>query len=197
MQIVLASRNKKKISELKTLLSERFPGCEVLSPDDIGIDGEIEETGETFEENALIKARACAGHGYISVADDSGIEVDALGNRPGVYSARYAGEHGNDEKNNDKLLSELESVPDGERGARYTCVVACVFPDGRYFTVRGECRGRILRERHGTGGFGYDPLFYVEEYGRTMAEITPEEKNRISHRGKAMRKFAEEFEKYI
>ena len=196
MKIVLASRNRKKIEELRTLLSQSFADIEILSLDDVGILGEIEEDGTTFEENALIKARVAARSGYIGVGDDSGLSVDALDGEPGIYSARYAarchyaGDH-DDEGNNQALLHNLEQVPDEQRTGAYVCAIACVFPDGREFTVRGESRGRILREYHGTGGFGYDPLFYFDEYGKTFAEVTPEEKHRVSHRGLAIAAFAE------
>ena len=196
MKIVLASRNKKKIEELRQLLGELLTGVEVLSLDDVGSVGDIEEDGTTFEENALIKARVAAGSGYIGVADDSGLTVDALGGEPGVYSARYAakchfaGDH-DDEGNNQCLLYNLRDVPDEERGGAYVCAVACVFPDGREFVVRGESRGTLLREYHGTGGFGYDPYFYYQPFGKTFSELTAEEKNTISHRGKAIAKLAE------
>ena len=196
MKIVLASRNPKKIGELRTLLAQTLPDVEVLSLDDVGLFGEIEETGETFEENALIKARAAASSGYIGVGDDSGLSVDALGGEPGVYSARFAqiktgtGAH-DDAANNRVLLSLLEGVPNEKRGASFVSAVACVFPDGRSFTVRGEVKGRILTEYRGNSGFGYDPLFYYEPYSKTLAEVTPAEKNAISHRGRAIRAFAE------
>ena len=195
MKIVLASRNQKKIAELRTLLCEEFPAVEILSLDDVGIEGEIEENGTTFEENALIKARVAATSGYIGVADESGIAVDALGGEPGVYSARYAakcnfaGDH-DDEGNNQCLLYNLRNVPDEERTGGYVCAIACVLPDGREFTVRGEARGRILREYHGTGGFGYDPLFWFDQFGKTFAEVSAEEKHAVSHRGRAIRAFA-------
>lgn len=196
MKLVLASRNKKKIAELRTLLSQTLPGVEVLSLDDVGITEEIEETGSTFEENALIKARAAASSGYIGVGDDSGLTVDALGGKPGIYSARYAATEGekdddhNDEANNRLVLKNLEGLPPEKRGAAYVCAVGCVLPNGKEFTVRGEVRGRILTEYHGTGGFGYDPMFYYEPFGKTLAEVSPEEKNSVSHRGNAMRAFA-------
>ena len=195
MKLVLASRNPKKIGELRTLLAETLPQITVLSLDDVGLTGEIEETGETFEENALIKARVAATSGYIGVGDDSGLSVDALGGEPGVYSARYAqiktgvGAH-DDGANNRVLLSLLEKVPAERRGAAFVSTIACVFPNGKSFTVRGEVKGTILTEYHGNGGFGYDPLFYYEPYGKTLAEVTPEEKNAVSHRGKAIRAFA-------
>lgn len=192
MKIVLASRNKKKKAELQTLLSQYVDGIEILSLDDVGIFGEIEEDGVTFEENALIKARAAAESGYIGVGDDSGLEVDALGGAPGVYSARYAGEHGDDEANNNLLLKNLEDKAD--RSGRFVCCIACVFPERYGFdpiVVRGHVEGEILRERHGDGGFGYDPLFYFPQFGKTLAEVTPEEKNTVSHRGNAIKAFAE------
>lgn len=202
MKIVLASRNQKKITELRTLLSESFPSVEILSLDDIGFEGDIEENGETFEENALTKARVAAGSGYIGVADDSGLSVDALGGEPGVYSARYAarchfaGDH-DDEGNNQCLLYNLRDVPDEKRTGAYVCAIACVLPDGREFTVRGEARGRILHEYHGSGGFGYDPLFYFEEFGKTFAEVSAAEKHSVSHRGIAIRKFTEKLKELI
>lgn len=200
MKIVLASRNRKKIMELRTLLSQSFPNIEILSLDDVGITGEIEEDGNTFEENALIKARVAASSGMIGVGDDSGLTVDALGGEPGIYSARYAarchyaGEH-NDEANNTVLLQKLEQTPEAERGGAFVCAIACVFPNGEEFTVRREARGRILREYRGEGGFGYDPLFFYEPLQKTFAELTAEEKNQVSHRGLAIRAFAEALQK--
>ena len=214
MKVVLASRNKNKIAEMGTLLaqSSSFP-IEILSLDDIGVAGDIEETGTTYEENALIKASVPAKLGYIGIADDSGLSVDALNGGPGVYSARYAGkngEHPTYADNCNLLLKNMVNVPDEKRGAGFVSVVACVLPQGceteipaemrtqtadglTAFTVRGECRGVIAREAHGAGGFGYDPLFYVPELGQTFAEIAPEAKNAISHRGKAVRAFCEQF----
>lgn len=195
MKMVLASRNQKKIEELRALLCEELGDVEILSLDDVGIVGDIEENGVTFEENALIKARVAASTGYIGIADDSGISVDALNGDPGVYSARYAakcdfaGDH-DDEGNNQCLLYNLRDVPDEKRTGGYVCAVACVFPDGREFTVRGEARGRILHAYRGTGGFGYDPLFWFDQFGKTFAEITPQEKHSVSHRGKAIRALA-------
>ena len=196
MKIVLASRNKKKISELWALLSEHIDDIEILSLDDVGIHGEIEENGETFEQNALIKARVAAGSGYIGVGDDSGLEVDALLGAPGVYSARYAGEHGDDAANNALLLKNLEGVQD--RGARFLCCIACVFPEQmgvEPIVVKGTVEGEILDEYRGNAGFGYDPLFYCPTLGKTLAEVTPEEKNSVSHRANAIKAFARELSK--
>ncbi len=196
MKIVLASRNKKKKAELQLLLSQYIGGIEILSLDDVGIFGEIDENGKTFEENALIKARVAAESGYIGVGDDSGLEVDALDGAPGVYSARYSGEHGDDEANNELLLKNLEGKSD--RRARFVCCIACVFPEGYGYepiVVRGNVEGEILTERHGNGGFGYDPLFYFREFDATLAEITAEQKNSVSHRANAIKKFADKLRK--
>ena len=196
MKILLASHNKKKIAELQTLMLSISSDIEVLSMSDIGFTDEIIEDGLTFEENALIKSRTGASLGYITVADDSGLMVDALDGAPGVYSARYAGEECDNEKNNQKLLCRLNGLDDSARSAKFVSVVACSFPDGREdIVVRGECCGRILREYRGNGGFGYDPLFWYEPMEKSYAEMTAEEKNSISHRGMAMKKFAEEFAK--
>jgi XTP/dITP diphosphohydrolase len=190
MKIVLASRNAKRIKELRELLSKNTPDVEILSLDDVGIFGEIEENGETFEENALIKARAAARSGYFSIGEDSGLAVDALGGAPGVYSARYAGEHGNDAKNNALLLENLATKTD--RSAKFVCAIGFVDParpeEGR--TFRGETPGVILHEARGEGGFGYDPLFYYEAAGKTFSEMSGEEKNAVSHRGQAIALFA-------
>lgn len=202
MKLVLASRNQKKIGELRTMLQEHFPNVEILSLDDIGYEGDIEEDGTTFEENALIKAKVAASSGYIGIADDSGITVDALNGEPGVYSARFAAMHNyagghDDEANNQLLLELLKDTPDEKRGGAYVCCVACVMPNGETFIVRGEVRGRILHEYHGTGGFGYDPLFYYEPFGKTFAEVSAEEKHSVSHRGEAMKKFAEKLKSLL
>lgn len=190
MKIVLASRNKKKIKELEALLSEYIEGIEILSLDDVGIYGEIEENGESFAENALIKASAAAKSGYIGIGDDSGLQVDALGGAPGIYSARYAGDHGNDAANNTLLLKNLEGVEN--RNARFVCALACVFPDGTDpISVFGTAEGEIISEYRGEGGFGYDPLFYFPPLDKTFAELTAEEKNKISHRSNAIRLLAE------
>ena len=187
MKFVLASNNKKKIAELKTILSSLLPECEVISLKDAGIEGDIEENGKTFEENSVIKASVPAKLGYIGIADDSGLCVDALDGAPGVYSARYSG--GGDQANIDKLLKELENVPDEKRTAKFVCVMSAVFPDGRIITARGEAPGVILRERRGEDGFGYDPVFFSTDLQKTFAEASSEEKNKVSHRGRALAAF--------
>ena len=194
MELILASRNKKKIREVEAILATHFPGVRILSLDDVGYVGDIEENGETYEENALTKARTAveAGGGrYAAIADDSGLSVDVLNGAPGVYSARYAGGHGDDAANNALLLKNLADIPAAERTARFVCCIALVFPDGREMTVRGETEGIIINEARGEGGFGYDPYFYYEPFGKTFSELSAEEKNMISHRGKAIAKVAE------
>ena len=195
IEIVLASRNKKKIHELRGLIKEALNSdVEVLSLDDIGFYGEIEENGKTFEENAIIKASVPAKLGYIGVSDDSGLCVEALNWEPGIYSARYSG--GDDEDNNDLILEKLKN--ESNRTAKYVCAIACVFPNhSKDFVVKGECYGKILRERHGDKGFGYDPLFYYEPFGKTFAEIELSKKNEVSHRGVAMRHFINELSKVL
>lgn len=150
---------------------------------------DVEEDGKSFSENGLKKAKFYSEFfGKIAIADDSGVEVDALDGRPGIYSARYAGIRATDEENRKKLLKELESVPLSKRGAGFKCVIAMVFPDGREVTTEGSCRGRIGFQEIGKNGFGYDPIFILPQSGKTMAQLSLEEKNRISHRGKALRK---------
>ena len=188
MELVIASRNQKKIRELEALLSRYVSGVKLLSLDDVGIEGDIVEDGTTFSENALIKARTAATSGKIGVGDDSGLCVNALGGAPGIFSARYAGEHGDDEANNRKLLRELSDKED--RSAAFVCTIACVTPDGRELFVEGRAEGMILREASGKNGFGYDPLFYFPPLNKTFAELTPEEKNNISHRANAVKAFA-------
>lgn len=193
MELILASRNKKKIREMEEILSRHIPAIRILSLDDIGFEGDIEEDGSTFEENALIKARTAmeaSGNRIGAIADDSGLAVDALNGAPGIYSARYAGDHGDDAANNALLIRNLTDVPAAERTARFVCCIACVFPDGTFFTVRGETEGLIIDDARGEGGFGYDPYFYYQPYGKTFAELTAEQKNAISHRGKAVEKLA-------
>lgn len=194
MKMVLASRNAHKIKELQTLLSQYIEDIEILSLDEVGIFGEIEENGETYRENALIKARVAASSGYIGLGDDSGLSVRALGGAPGVYSARYAGGHGDYAANNAFLLKNLEG--ENDRFAEFVCTLACVFPDGREpLVVEGRTQGVIIDSERGEEGFGYDPLFYYEPFEKTFAELTAEEKNSISHRGKAIEAFARELKK--
>ena len=195
MKIYIATKNAKKLVELKRILEPM--GFEVLCQKDLDFEvPDVEETGTTFEENALLKAHSgLEATGYISVADDSGICVDYLDGAPGIFSARYSGENATDEKNNAKLLAELEGVPKELRTAYYVAAIACVFPDGREFTVRGECHGYIAFSESGNGGFGYDPLF-IGELG-CFGELTDEQKDSVSHRGKSLRKFKEELKKYL
>lgn len=188
MEIVIASRNKKKIRELEALISKYIEGVKLLSLDDVGLYEDVEEDGSSFEENALIKARYAARSGKISVGDDSGLCVNALGGAPGIYSARYAGEHGNDEANNRKLLFELSDK--GDKSAYFVSAVACVLPDGREFVTEGRANGEITENASGNGGFGYDPIFYCPELGKTFADLSADEKNAISHRGKAIENFS-------
>ena len=184
--IIAASRNQHKITEIEAI-TKKF-GMQIISRDEAGIPAfEIEEDGETFEENSFKKAdeimKIC---GKITIADDSGLMVEYLGGAPGVYSARFAGEDCSDEKNNDKLLALLEGVPYKERRAKFVSVITMVFPDGETLTARGECEGHIIDAPVGENGFGYDPLFVPVGFQRTFAQLLPEEKNRISHRAKAL-----------
>lgn len=171
-------------------------GMEILSMKEAGIQADIEENGNTYEENALIKARAVAAFAdAIVLADDSGLEVDWLGKEPGVLSARYMGEDTPYSIKNANIISRLEGVPDEKRTARFVCAIAAVFPDGRELTVRAAIEGRIGYEEKGVNGFGYDPIFYVPDLHKTTAELTEEEKNIVSHRGKALRLMKEELKK--
>lgn len=195
MKIFIATKNQKKLAELERILTPM--GFTVLSQKDFDTDfPEPVENGTTFEENALIKAKdGLKNTGLISVADDSGLCVDYLNGEPGIYSARYSGEHGNDDLNNQKVLLKLDGVPLEKRTCRYVAAIACVFPNGTSFTVRGECEGKFGFEPHGNGGFGYDPYF-ISKLG-VMAELSPEQKDSISHRGKALKLFKKELKKYI
>lgn len=195
MKLILASRNPGKLRELQELLSGF--GVEVLLESQVGLDLEVEETGTTFEENSLLKARAVMeAAGLAAIADDSGLEVDALNGAPGIYSARYGGLD-SDEARTALLLKRLEAVPDAQRTARFVSVLTACLPDGRVIQARGTCEGRITRAPLGSGGFGYDPVFLVPELGQTFAEMSAEEKNRISHRANALRQFAKKWEKEI
>jgi XTP/dITP diphosphohydrolase len=181
--IVLASGNKGKLEELRSLLGQ---GVSILSAGDLGVELP-EETGTTFEENAILKASAVAKQiGRLAIADDSGLEVDALDGAPGVYSARYAGPEADDERNRLKLLDALAGLDHPQRTARFRCVIAIAFSPDDIVTTNGSCEGHITTSERGSGGFGYDPLFEVAG-GKTMAELDPEEKNDVSHRGHAMR----------
>jgi len=189
MKMILASGNKKKLRELREIM-EPF-GFSLLPQAEAGVEGEAEETGTTFLENAMLKAEyALRATGLPSVADDSGLEVEALSGAPGVYSARYA--PGDDMDRLYKVLGELRDVEDGKRGARFVSVIALALPDGRRFHWEGTCDGIITREPAGEQGFGYDPIFYVPAYQRTFAELSPEEKNAVSHRGRALEKMKEQ-----
>ena len=186
-EIVLATGNKGKLREFKGLLGGVFGN--IVSLNDFESPPEVVEDGETFRENALKKARAIASYsGIPALADDSGLEVEALGGRPGVYSARYAGEGATDRDNINKLLAELRGT--GNRKARFVCFLALVTPEGKEITAEGKCEGVILTEPRGEGGFGYDPVFFLPEYNKTMAEIAPELKNKISHRARACESLA-------
>ncbi len=187
MKIVVASRNRHKLAEIAALVGDA--GWELVTIDELAPDVELREDEPTFEANALAKARqAAAATGLPALGDDSGLEVDALDGAPGVRSARYAGEPCDDQRNNQKLIEALRGVPPGKRSGRYRCVAAFVNPArGIEITRRGVCEGTILEAPRGTGGFGYDPLFWIERLHKTMAEITSEEKNRLSHRAAAFR----------
>ncbi|MBR3041061.1 MAG: XTP/dITP diphosphatase [Eubacterium sp.] len=189
-KLVFATGNMNKLREIKEILADM--DVEILTMKEAGVDIDIVEDGKTFEENALIKARAvCKASGELSLADDSGLEIDYLGGEPGIYSARYMGEDTSYDIKNNNLISRLEGVPDEERTARFVCAMAAVFPDGTEKTFVRTMEGRIGYEIAGENGFGYDPIFMLPEYGKTSAEISPEEKNAISHRGKALRALAE------
>ncbi len=180
--------------EIRAILADTY--SEILSMKEAGIETDAVEDGKTYEENALIKARAvAAAAGELVLADDSGLEIDYLGKEPGVYSARYLGEDTPYSIKNAELIRRLEGVPEEERTARFVCAIAAVLPDGREITVRAAIEGRIGYEEKGSNGFGYDPIFYVPEFGKTTAELTEEEKNQVSHRGKALRLMKEELKK--
>lgn len=193
MKILLATRNRKKLAELQRILDGALTGspAELVCLDDVPAYEEVPETGLTFAENALLKAREGSRHtGLPTVADDSGLAVDALGGMPGVFSARWSGRHGDDDANLDLLLAQVGDVPDEHRGAAFVCAAALVLPGGREHLVDGVQRGRLLRARRGTGGFGYDPVFSGDGQDRSNAELTDGEKDAVSHRGKAFRSLA-------
>lgn len=183
--LIVATRNRGKLAEIRKIL-EGVP-CSIYSLDDFSDIPEIQEDGATFEQNAVKKASTIAKiTGFPSLADDSGLAVDALGGKPGVFSARYAGDNATDEMNNAKLLEELKGTPSESRGAAFHCVIALCMPDGVCATFSGEMRGSILPAPQGSGGFGYDPLFLVEGEGMSLAELSLDKKNSLSHRGKAL-----------
>lgn len=186
-EVIIATKNKGKAAEFKRIFSELQ--IEVKTLLDFPEQIDIKETGQTFEENAIIKAKSLAkSFNKVVIADDSGLIVDALNGQPGIYSARYAGEEKDDEKNNDKILAELADVPREKRTARFYCALAIATPEGKTKTVNGICEGKILTERRGTNGFGYDPIFYVNEKKQAMAELPADIKNKISHRAQALQK---------
>lgn len=191
MKVILASNNQNKLREMKAIL--RPLGWEILRMSDIGLAVDPEENGETFEENSKIKAVAVMeASGLPAIADDSGVEVDALHGDPGVHSARYGGDLCPDDKaRNLYLLKNMENVPDGQRTGRFVSVITMAMPDGRVYSARGTLEGEILREEMGDGGFGYDPLFFIPTENLTMAELTAERKNQISHRAVALQNFVE------
>lgn len=190
--IILASNNKDKVKEVKEILK----GYDIISMKEAGIDVDIEENGTTFEENALIKARAIMKlTGQITMADDSGLEIDYLNKAPGVYSARFMGHDTSYDIKNKALIQKLEGVKESDRSGRFVCAIAVCFPDGREIVKRGTMEGLIAEEIKGDYGFGYDPIVYLPEYGKTSGELAPEEKNKISHRGKALALIKEELDK--
>ena len=187
MKLVLASKNQHKLVEMRTILGQL--GLEVVLESDVGVDVDVEETGVTFAENALLKAKTVMeASGMAAIADDSGLMVDALNGEPGVYSARYGGK-GSDPERTAFLLENMVNVPEEQRTARFVSAIACALPDGRVVTAEGVCEGTILFETRGDNGFGYDPVFYVPQLGKTFAEADGAEKNAISHRGKALEAF--------
>jgi XTP/dITP diphosphohydrolase len=184
-KLIFATGNENKMKEIRMILADC--GYEILSMKEAGIDVDIVEDGKTFEENATIKATAISKlAGCLVLADDSGLEVDAMDKAPGIYSARWQGEDTPYSIKNRKIIDNLKDVPEEKRTARFVCAIAAAFPDGRVVTRRGTIEGLIAHEPAGENGFGYDPIFYVPEFGKTTAELSPEEKNKVSHRGKAL-----------
>lgn len=194
-RIVFATGNAGKVKEIQMIMADT--GMEVVSMKEAGIAIDIEEDGTTYEENAMLKARAVAEHtDAIVMADDSGLEIDYLNKEPGIYSARYMGEDTPYSIKNANLIERLAGVPDEQRTARFVCAIAAVMPDGTELTTRATIEGRIDYEEKGSHGFGYDPIFYVPQFGKTTAELTEAEKNQVSHRGKALQLMKEEMRKY-
>lgn len=195
-KIIFATKNKGKMNEIKLIMQD-MP-FNIVSMQDAGIDIDVEETGKTFEENAIIKARAIMEKsGCITLADDSGLEVDYLDKAPGVYSARYMGENTSYDIKNKKIIELLEGIADEKRTARFVSAIAAVFKDGSLITTRAVIEGTIAQEPKGENGFGYDPIFYIPELKKTSAEISIEEKNKISHRGKALKLMKEKLKKKL
>ena len=196
MEIVLATGNPGKLREVRAILAPR--GIQVRSARELGFEQEIEETGTSFADNAQLKARTVAqALGIPALADDSGLVVEALGGRPGVYSARYAGPGASDQENNQKLLQELAGVPPRQRGAAFVCIMACCKPDGALLMAKGSLAGRIAQEPAGQEGFGYDPVFELPHLGRTVAQLRPQEKNAISHRARALANLVERLPAFL
>ncbi len=192
MKVILASKNQHKLTELSAILSQL--GFEIALESEYGLDIDVEETGTTFEENSFLKADAVMkASGLPVLADDSGLMVDALDGAPGVYSARY-GHKASDKERTAYLLENMKDVPEERRGAKFICVITCLFPDGRKIVARGECPGVIARAPHGENGFGYDPVFYLPELGMTYAELPSEQKNAISHRARALQDFCRKYQ---
>ena len=192
MKVTLASKNQHKLTELSAILSQL--GFEIALESEYGLDIDVEETGTTFEENSFLKADAVMkASGLPVLADDSGLMVDALDGAPGVYSARY-GHKASDKERTAYLLENMKDVPEERRGAKFVCVITCLFPDGRKIVARGECPGVIARAPHGENGFGYDPVFYLPELGMTYAELPSEQKNAISHRARALQDFCRKYQ---
>ena len=192
MKVILASKNQHKLTELSAILSGL--GFEIALESEYGLDIDVDETGTTFEENSLLKAEAVMkASGLPVLADDSGLMVDSLDGAPGVYSARY-GHKASDKERTAYLLENMKDVPEGKRGAKFVCVITCLFPDGRKIVARGECPGVIARAPHGENGFGYDPVFYLPELGMTYAELPSEQKNAISHRARALQDFCRKYQ---
>ncbi|MEV0649795.1 RdgB/HAM1 family non-canonical purine NTP pyrophosphatase [Phytomonospora sp. NPDC050363] len=191
MKVLLASRNAKKLTELRRILAATAPTVELVGLDDVPAFPDTPETELSFAGNALLKARdGVRNSGLPTMADDSGLTVDALNGMPGVFSARWSGKHGDDAANLDLMLAQIADVPDEHRGGAFVCAAAFAHPDGSEIVAMGELRGTVLRERRGTGGFGYDPVFVPEGHERTTAELTPQEKDALSHRGRAFRDLA-------
>ena len=195
-KLILATRNKDKLKEIQALLSDL--DIDIVSLDEAENAPHVVEDGKTFMENAFKKAKVIAeATGIMALADDSGLEVDALDGAPGVYSARYSGENASDASNNEKLLADLEGVPAGKRSAHFSCVIVVYHPSGRWISTEDKCEGEITEKSIGDRGFGYDPVFYLPSLNCTMAQLSAEEKNRLSHRGKALEKLKSELPGFL